>query len=181
MNITLPVRENIELRSLQLSDAQALFDATQKNKEHLKHWLGWLNDDKSVEDIEKYIKDSIECASKQEGIDLQIWFNNQLIGGIAFSPWDHAHKRTSIAYWLAEDFQNKGIMTDALKIALDYAFTEMKLNRIEISCGVGNTKSSALPKKLGFKFEGISREGNWLYDHFVDLEVYSLLAKEWVK
>jgi ribosomal-protein-serine acetyltransferase len=82
---------------------------------------------------------------------------------------------------LVEDFQGKGIMIDSLKKVLDYAFTEMGLNRIKVTCAINNIKSSALPKKLGFTLEGIAKEGNWLYDHFVDLEVYSLLAKKWKK
>ncbi len=55
------------------------------------------------------------------------------------------------------------------------------MNRIEVTCAIGNDKSSAIPKKLGFVFEGVSRGAGWLYDHFVDLEVHSLLAKEWQK
>jgi len=34
------------------------FDITQKNKEYLKQWLGWLDDDRTVTDSEKYITDS---------------------------------------------------------------------------------------------------------------------------
>lgn len=181
MILTLPIRKDVELRILQKSDAQALFDVTQKNKKYLREWLGWLDDDRTVADTEKYIEGSIERFSKQEGVDFQIWCKNELIGGIGLSPIDTAHKKTSIGYWLAEEFQGKGIMTDSLKVVIDYAFKEMKLNRIEISCAVGNTKSSVLPKKFGFTFEGITRDGNWLYDHFVDLEVYSLLAKDFNK
>lgn len=179
MNLVLPVRENLELRILQLSDAQTLFDITQKDKEYLKQWLGWLDDDRTVADSEKYITDSNKRFSEKEGIDFSIFYENKQVGGIGLYPLDNAHKKTSIGYWLAEELQGKGIMTDSLKVAINYVFTEMKLNRIEISCAIGNIKSSAIPKKLGFTFEGIAREANWLYDHFVDLEVYSLLAKDW--
>ncbi len=177
----LPVRENIELRILQISDAQIFFDVTRKNNLYLREWLGWLDDDRSVEDVEKYIIDSNKRFSENEGLDLSIWYENQLIGGIGLFPLDVANKKTAIAYWLAEEFQGKGIMADSMKATIEYVFTEMNLNRIELTCAVGNIKSSAIPKKLGFTFEGISRESGWLYDHFVDLEVYSLLAKEWKK
>lgn len=94
-------------------------------------------------------------------------------------PLDTAHKRASLMYWLSEESQGKGIMSDAVKVIIGYIFDDLKLNRISISCAVGNEKSSALPKKLGFTFEGVARQANWLYDHFVDLETYSLLASEW--
>jgi ribosomal-protein-serine acetyltransferase len=181
MNLTLPVSEHIELRILKVSEAQTWFDVTRKNDKHLRQWFGWLDDDKSVIDVEKYIEESDERFLKKEGLDLSIWDDNQLIGVISLFPWDNSNKKTSIAYWLTEESQGKGIMTVSLKKVIDYIFTEMKLNRIEINCAVGNTRSSALPKKLGFTLEGIAREAGWLYDHFVDLEVYSLLAKEWKK
>ena len=179
MNLTLPVRENLELRTLTLSDAQILFDVTKKNASYLRQWLPWLDDDKTVADTENYIKGSNERLSKNEGIDLSIWYGNQLVGGIGVYPLDISHKKASIAYWLAEEFQGKGIMNDSLKTAIEYLFKEIKLNRIEVCCAIGNVKSSALPKKLGFTFEGISRQSEWLYNHFVDMEVYSLLAKDW--
>ena len=55
------------------------------------------------------------------------------------------------------------------------------MNRIQIKCGVGNQKSSSVPKRLGFIFEGIERHGERHHFNFIDLEVYSLLKKEWLK
>ena len=84
-------------------------------------------------------------------------------------------------YWLAESQQGKGIMTETLKKVIKYIFEKLQLHRIEITCAIGNDRSAALPKKLGFTFEGIARSSGWLYDHFVDMEVYSLVATEWHK
>lgn len=181
MKITIPSRENIELRTLEVSDAEDFFEITKKNHKHLRQWLGWIDDDKTVSDTEKYIIESNKRFENKEGLDLAIFHDDLLIGGIGLFPLDTANKKTSIAYWLIEEYQGKGIMTDALKAVIDYVFNELKLNRIEITVAVENTRSSALPKKLGFTLEGIAREGGWLYDHFVNLEVYSLLFREWNK
>ena len=100
--------------------------------------------------------------------------------------WDGRHssselgkKATSLGYYLAEDAGGKGIMTRSVKAVLHYAFENLKLNKIEIRCGVGNAKSRAIPERLGFKLDGILRDEEWLYDHFHDIAVYSLLASEW--
>ena len=61
----------------------------------------------------------------------------------------------------------------------DFAFNEQGFNRIEIKCAVKNKSSSNIPKKLGFKFEGIERDGELLSENiYTDLEVYSKLKSD---
>jgi ribosomal-protein-serine acetyltransferase len=55
------------------------------------------------------------------------------------------------------------------------------MNKIQIKCGVENTRSCNIPKQLNFTYEGIEREGEWLRNRYQDLKVYSLLRKEWKK
>jgi len=57
----------------------------------------------------------------------------------------------------------------------------LKLNKVEIRCATGNTRSCAIPQRLDFKFEGVVKQGEWLYDHFVDLFLYGMSASDWEK
>ena len=88
---------------------------------------------------------------------------------------DYENKKATIGYWLDKEHQGKGIMTRSVKILINFAFTELGLNRIQINCAPENTKSSSIPKRLGFTKEGITRQAEWIYDHFVDWEQYSLI------
>jgi ribosomal-protein-serine acetyltransferase len=45
--------------------------------------------------------------------------------------------------------------------------------------GVRNSKSCAIPERLGCRREGVRRQAEWLYDHFVDHVVYAALTSEW--
>jgi len=71
-------------------------------------------------------------------------------------------------------------MTRSCRALVDYALCELKLNRVEIRCAEKNHRSRAVPERLGFVQEGIIREAEWLYDHFVDHVVYGVLTREWV-
>ena len=64
---------------------------------------------------------------------------------------------------------------------VDHAFEEFGLNRVSIACATENKRSCAIPERLSFQREGIQRQAEWLYDHFVDHVVYATLASEWQK
>ena len=55
------------------------------------------------------------------------------------------------------------------------------MNRVTIQCATENTRSRAIPERLGFTFEGIVRETEWLYDRYVDHALYGLLRSEYAK
>jgi len=76
--------------------------------------------------------------------------------------------------------QGRGIVTLATACLTDYAFREQDRKRVILHCAVGNLKSRAVAERLGFVQEGILREAEWLYDHYVDLVVYSMLKRVWV-
>lgn len=179
MNLVIPVRENLELRLRSLADADAVFEVTNKNRAYLREWLPWVDSTKNPEDTREYIQSCILKFEKEEGLDLGIWYNGKWVGSIGFHYWDKANRKDTIGYWLAEDAQGKGIMTDAVRALVNYGFQTRNLNRIEILCAVDNIKSQAIPKRLDFKDEGITRDCEWLYDHFVDSVTYSILAREW--
>ena len=68
---------------------------------------------------------------------------------------------------------------DILMALIAFAFTRLGLNRVNLSTATGNTSSCAVAERLGFVLEGTSRQAEWLYDHFVDLQRYALLVEEW--
>jgi ribosomal-protein-serine acetyltransferase len=61
---------------------------------------------------------------------------------------------------------------------LRHAFNTWKLNRVVIECATENTRSRGVPERLGFKLEGVTRQGEWLHDHYVDHAIYSQLSRE---
>ena len=86
-----------------------------------------------------------------------------------------------IGYWIAQGFRGRGIVTDACRAVIDYAFLESKLNRVEIHCAAGNEKSCAIPQRLGFQLEGLLREAQLLNGEYQDIHVYGMLARDWTK
>ena len=180
--IQLIVSDDIMLKQLEETDAKAIFSIIDSQREYLGRWLPFVAGTKTVDDTLAFIRSVNETPEFFQELVFCIHYRNEFAGliGLKFNPADKANKRTEIGYWLSEPFQKKGIVTQAAKMLIDYAFDELELNRIAIKCAVGNQPSKNIPMLLGFVFEGIERDGELFPDgHFVDLEVYSLLKKEW--
>lgn len=167
------------LRLFNLQDANALFYLTDSSRHYLREWLPWVDSTKAVEDSQSFIDMTLKQFAANNGYQTGIWYQGELAGVIGFHGMDWANKKVSIGYWLGEQFQGKGIMTKACQTIIHHAFHQLHLNRVEIRCAVGNKKSRAIPERLGFQSEGMVREAEWLCDHFVDLVIYGMLAKEW--
>ena len=71
-------------------------------------------------------------------------------------------------------------MTRAVKAMIDIAMFEYEVHKVEIWAAEGNEKSRAIAERLGFVQEGIIRQAEWLYDHYVNHVVYGVLRSEWL-
>lgn len=173
--LSLLVNHEIRLKQLKLSDASRIYELIDANRLLLRECLPWVDGNKDVADTERFISGSIKKWVEQGTFDLGIWYNHILVGVIGIHDLSLINKNAYIGYWLSSDYQGRGIMTQATHEVIRYLFEELKLHRVVIRAGTKNLKSQAIPQRLGFTKEGIEREAGFLYDHYVDLQVWSLL------
>lgn len=175
------INKNTYLKLLDLSDVNELFALTDRSRDTLREWLPFVDDVKTVEDTERFVRGAMQQYADNNGLQAGIYYEGQLAGVIGYHQVNWQHKWTSIGYWLGNEFVGKGLVTNSMKAFIDYAFSYLKLNRIEVRVAVGNIRSRTIPKVLGFHEEGRLRDAEWLYDHHVDQVVYGLTAVEWKK
>ncbi|TFG77281.1 MAG: N-acetyltransferase [Thermodesulfobacteriales bacterium] len=169
-----------ELELISQSRADELFDLIEDNREYLKEWLPWLDNNRYFQNTIDFIKISQIQYERNETVQFALMYKGKVAGVVGYHRIDWLNRSTSIGYWLGEQYQGKGLIAKSCSKVLDYSFGRMGLNRIEIRCATENLKSRAIPKRLGFKEEGLIREAEWLYDHFVDHVVYGMLESEWL-
>jgi ribosomal-protein-serine acetyltransferase len=107
-----------------------------------------------------------------------IVLDGEIAGVVGFVERKQEANSGSLGYWLAQAHQGRGLMTKAVSALTDHAFDEWHLNRVEIQAGTGNRKSRAIPERLGFQQDGVLREYERVGDRYIDIVVYSLLARE---
>ncbi|WP_275107305.1 GNAT family N-acetyltransferase [Sulfobacillus harzensis] len=168
------------MRLLTMRDVDAVYSLTVGSRSHLRRWLPWVDDVQSPSRTEAFIRGALEQFAANEGFQSGIWWKDAMVGCVGINTIDWSNRAGVVGYWLGDTFQGRGIMTQAVKAVIDIGFQHYGLNKMEVRVATGNTKSSAIPRRLGFHEDGIIRHDEWLYDHFVDSYVFSMLASEWL-
>ena len=172
------IDENIKIELINENHSQTIFDIVDQNRIHLRQWLPFVDRMQTVEFAENFVKGTMQRNKDGNEFAFVIIENDKVIGRIGVYKIDGQNKIGEIGYWLAENLQGKGIITKSCKALIDFCFSDLQLNRIEIKCGTENFKSKTIPEKLNFTKEGVIREGELLYDKFIDLNLYSLLKTD---
>lgn len=92
--------------------------------------------------------------------------------------WPHQHGWLSIAIGDPAN-QRRGYGADALRLAIQFAFAELNLHRVQLTVFSYNAPAIALYEKLGFVREGVYREHIQRDGARYDMYVYGLLRREW--
>ena len=62
-----------------------------------------------------------------------------------------------IGYWLGQPYWGQGYATEAARAVIDYAFEDLRLERLESGARVSNPASRRVLEKCGFQWTGVKR------------------------
>jgi RimJ/RimL family protein N-acetyltransferase len=135
----------------------------------------------SVKKIKDWIEKDLEKEENNNFFFLiRTLEGDQLIGGIGLDGVDWANGESFVGIGLGErEAWGKGYGTDAMRIILRYAFTELNLRRVSLDVFEYNPRAVRSYEKAGFTHEGrvrryLHREGKrW------DLIFMGILREEW--
>lgn len=170
------IDDDLVLQELKLGDEVELFKIIDSQRTQLDKWLPFVELTTSVD----FTKIFVETYVASEGIATTwtINFQQKCVGLVGLKDFDFDNHKTEIGYWLSTEYQAKNIMFRSCMRVIQYAFEELKMNRIQLKAGMYNTRSRTLASRLGFKYEGIEREGELHARGFIDLAVYGLLVSD---
>jgi ribosomal-protein-serine acetyltransferase len=165
------------LRLLEEGDAEELQAVIEESRAYLAEWLPWPAD-QTLERTAEFIRRARKQVEENDGFQAVIVVDGRIAGAAGFGGINWESRSTGIGYWLAEAHQGRGLMTRAVGALTDHALGDLDLNRVEIQVAADNRRSRAIPERLGFEQEGVLREYERVGDRYLDIVVYSLLARE---
>lgn len=127
-----------------------------------------------IKTARQILKDAIEGNKKGNKENFVIDINGLAIGAIGLTKIVGGHK-AEIWSWIGKDYRGKGIMTQAHKAVVSYAFKKYHLRRIYGTLLTKNVASARMLEKVGFKKEALLRKNakikGKLFDEFVYAKV----------
>ena len=175
---SLLVEEGLEISVPMEGDALELFNLVDENRAYLREWLPWLDDVNSVDDEVAMIRSLSEPNPDNFRFYL-IRQSGEIVGVISMNWVDYQNRSFGLGYWVSQSSAGRGIITKACSRLMDHCFDDLKLHRSVIEAAVENYPSRAIAERLGMRLEGISKDREWLYDHFTDSSLYAITAPEW--
>jgi [ribosomal protein S5]-alanine N-acetyltransferase len=168
--------DRLLLRQITPEDVHEVF-ALRSNAEIMKYIPRPLvtTNEEALEHI-TMIQDKLE---KNEGINWAITIkgNIKLIGIIGHYRMRWEHFRSEIGYMLLPEYHGKGIITEAIKLMIDYGFDQMSMHSLEGIIDPANTASARVLEKNGFVKEAHFKENEFFDGKFLDSVIYSLIKR----
>lgn len=144
--------EHITVRPYRPEDAEALKEAVDESREHVRPWLPFADAHQSVDESRDWIIQGMAKWLLRQDMNLSVWetASGRYLGGIGL----HAHgwevPAFEIGYWLRKSAEGHGYMAEAVRLLTDFAFNELHANRVMIRCDARNARSAGVAERLGF-------------------------------
>jgi len=100
---------------------------------------------------------------------------DQRVGMISIRKTDRANV-WDIGYWTHPEFQNKGLMSEAVKAILEFGFNKLNAISIEAKYAIGNKSSEKVLLKSGMEIiefieKGFEKNGEWVKENRVEIRM----------
>ncbi|MBT8395185.1 MAG: GNAT family N-acetyltransferase [Bacteroidia bacterium] len=176
-----PYLENnfIRLSLLDLSNYEHLLPIAQQEK--LIQYSP--SDISSPDTLKKYVQIAVDGYYQGTVIPFIIYdkAKNQYAGSTRFGNIDQENKVLHIGWtWIGKQFHGTGLNTNMKFLMLQYAFEDLKFEKVEFRIDERNAQSRKAIEKIGAKLDGILRSDTVMLDTFRrNTCCYSILKEEW--
>lgn len=149
----------VRLRPLRLSDAPAVWEAVEESRARLERWLPWVHETRSVADERRSIARIRGLWRRREGFAVGIFDrrSGRYLGGSGLHRINWMTRCFEIGYWIRASAEGRGYVSEAVRLLTCTAFDRLGATRIEIFMHPSNARSEAVPRRLGFVYEGTLR------------------------
>ncbi len=168
------------LTPVEPADGPELWQIIQGSRDHLARWLPWVPFNTTVAASQRYAE---ACSSDWDAgravrFGIRSHPQGNLLGVIGLDNCVHIHRCCDLGYWLRQEVEGQGLMTEAARLCLRFAFEEVGVHRVRCAAATDNHRSLGVISRLGFRFEGVARQAEFVDNRWVDHAVFARLSTD---
>jgi ribosomal-protein-alanine N-acetyltransferase len=165
------------LRRWRETDVPALLEAF--SDPFFQYFSDWAP--QTAVDAYRYLDEYEQARKRGGGVAFALADPHQhdvLLGGGSLNNVDLEQGRAALGYWLAPQARGRGVVTHAVRLIARWAFDDVGVARLELTCGPDNRASQRVAERCGFTREGVLRSYMPFRGGRRDTVVFSLLPGE---
>jgi RimJ/RimL family protein N-acetyltransferase len=147
----------LTLRAPDPAYAEAMHEAIRDSFAELQASMGWAQQMPTLEKSRAQQVRARAAFDAREDLQLILFHEDRLVGSSGLHRIDWDVPCFEIGYWVRTPDSGKGFVTEAVQAIESFAFNELGARRVQISAHTQNTRSRAIPERLGYDLEGILR------------------------
>ena len=171
--------ERVYLRHPVMADYAAWAELRALSRTHLAPWEPlWARDELARSNFRRRLRQYHREMWDDQGYAYFIFSEaeSRLVGGLSLSNVRRGvAQAASLGYWMGDPYAGRGLMTDAVKAIIPFAFGPIRLHRLEAACLPSNAASKRVLEKTGFRREGLARRYLKINGQWQDHDLFALL------
>jgi RimJ/RimL family protein N-acetyltransferase len=150
------------LRPYRAEHADQVFAAIDESRDHLRPWVTWADNNRSVDDVRDYCIRSQASWLLRTELALAIFDSagGQYLGGTGLHDPDWELPSFEIGYWLRVTAIGHGYATESTRLLADFALFRLQARRVTLRCDARNDASRRVAERAGFILEGRLRNAS---------------------
>lgn len=172
--------DKVFIRFLEEKDAESLLDLYARNRDFFQKYSPAFEDESfTLEAKRELISDAAQQREEDKNYTFGIFSKEtgELVGDVALSKIARgSRQKCLIGYLLDYRSNGKGYATEAVALAKEFAFHELKLHRIEAGVMLDNIGSMRVLEKAGFHKEGIEQKGVKINGQWEDHQIFAVVS-----
>jgi ribosomal-protein-alanine N-acetyltransferase len=180
------VSERLVLRPPRTNDVPEMRRALRSNAAHLRPWSvapAPGEDPASLASISRAVLQQRREWKRGQTFVLLIApreDEGQIIGRVALGGvLRGAFQNAYLGYWIDQQRQGRGLMTEAVRAATSFAFSTAELHRVQAAVMPRNCGSLRVLEKAGYRREGVAQRYLCIAGRWEDHVLFAITAEEW--
>ncbi len=148
--------DTLRLRRPGLDDVDALQTAIDESVHDLHPWMDWCRPDAGMVATRSWI--AMQGVHRDEGTAHEFLIldgDGGILGCCGVNGIDRERRTANLGYWVRTSASGRGVAPRAVRRLVDWVRSHTDLERLEIVCAVGNTRSQRVAEKVGARREGV--------------------------